>query len=162
MQLYANTSVYSHMNMYEKVDITLLKGIAKTYKMMTRTIQDEMKKRGMDVTREQGMLLKRLCMRDGVIQNDLAWITDRDKTSLARLLSKMEKNGLITRVTDKDDKRAKRVFVTSKGKDKSKTVNLILTELIHKFKSGINEEEIKTTLKTLYAIQSNLDNDFEI
>ena len=45
-------------------------------------------------------------------QHDLAFLTDRDKTSLTRLLSTMEKKNLVARITSSEDKRVN-LFIAS-------------------------------------------------
>ena len=143
-------------------NIKLLKAIGKTFKMMTMTIKDEMDRHALEMTREQGMVLRKLELENGIIQNDLAWVTFRDKTSLARLLSKMEHNGHIRREADPDDRRAKRVFLTKKGLQLRNKVNTILAGLAQRFEKDIDQQNIEQTVLTLRAIQKNLDNDFEI
>lgn len=143
-------------------NILLLKTIGQTFKMMTMTIKDEMERHGLDMTREQGMVLRKLDKEKGMIQNDLAWVTFRDKTSLARLLTRMEESGHIRRETDKEDRRAKRVFLTDKGKDLREKVNHILVELAERFEQGIDKGSLSEAMTTLKAIQKNLDNEFEI
>ncbi|MDX1685227.1 MAG: MarR family transcriptional regulator [Saprospiraceae bacterium] len=150
------------MSSKEPQQFELVKTIGKTFKMLTMTLRDEMKAKGLNITRQQGMLLRRLNIQSGIIQNELAWITERDKTSLARLITKMEKNGLVYRKVDEKDKRAKRVFITEKGRILTEKINKILSDLFLKFQRGLKENEIDITMNTLQTIQNNLDNDFEI
>jgi len=143
-------------------NIRLLKSVGKTFKMMSMTIADEMERSGMRITQAQGMLLRRLSIQDGPIQNDLAWITFRDKTSLARLITKMEKNGYVTRKKDSSDGRAKRVFITEKGRELAASINEVLSAMAKRFSHGIDPDDLAVMMHTLESIQKNLDNDFEL
>ena len=61
--------------------------------MMNQYIADELFKNNIQVTKQQWIILKILHEKnDEVIQNDLAFITNRNKASLTRLISLMEKN----------------------------------------------------------------------
>lgn len=162
VQLLFLSCVRFYMSKENEDTLRLLKAVGKTYKMMTMTITDQMKQCGIDLTREQGMLLKRLHQQNGMIQNDLAWITFRDKSSLARLVDKMEKKGLIQRRSDIADKRVKRVYLTAEGKRLFKRVDKVLHNLLERLNQGIDPNEMKNLITTLEAVQNNLDNQFEI
>ena len=62
------------------------------------------------------MFLKHLHEQDGRKQNDLAFITNRSKTALTRLIHTMEKKGFVSRQVSKEDLRINNVFITDKGK----------------------------------------------
>ena len=144
------------------VEFELMKQLGKTFKMLSYYIKDEMAKRGFDITREQGMLLRRLSLGDGLIQNDLAWVTDRDKTSLARLLNKMESRQLVKREADPDDKRAKRVYLTLEGRRMAKKIKSVLSENSKRLFKGMSQDDMAMTMSLLMRIQNNLDHDIEI
>lgn len=144
------------------IQFELVKQLGKTFKMLSYCIKGEMEKSGLDITREQGMLLRRLNIEDGLIQNDLAWVTDRDKTSLARLLSKMEDRELVRRENDEDDKRAKRVYLTSKGRKMASQINDVLSESSNRFFRGMNHDDMALAMSLLLRIQNNLDHDIEL
>ena len=68
-----------------KETITLLPWIGKTAKFMDYYIADYMKVQGIDISKQQFIVLKHLQDQDGRKQNDLAFITNRSKTALTRL-----------------------------------------------------------------------------
>ena len=71
---------------------TLAPWIGKTFKMMNIFISDVFQQNNIKVTKEQWIALKVLHEdSDGIIQNDLAFITNRNKASLTRLVNVMEK-----------------------------------------------------------------------
>ena len=80
-------------------------------------ISDGLKEEGIDLTKAQMILLHRLRMADGQPQHSLAFITDRDKASLARLLTTMENKNLVARIPSKTDGRVNLIFLTKHGEE---------------------------------------------
>ena len=76
-----------------------------------------MKMSGIDISKEQFIVLKHLDEEDGRIQNDLAFITNRSKTALTRLINTMEKKGICTPSVSETDMRINHVFLTPLGKE---------------------------------------------
>ena len=68
------------------------------------------------VTLRQFSVLAALSGNDGVSQSDLVNATGIDRSTLADMVARMEKAGLIKRVASKTDKRAKVVSLMVKGK----------------------------------------------
>ena len=81
-------------------------------KMVDYHLQVAFDNYGLDMTKEQMVVLKRLHEQDGINQNELASLTYRDKSSLARLISKMESKNYIRKVQSKEDKRNNEIFIT--------------------------------------------------
>ena len=68
------------------------------------------------ITLRQFSVLSALSGNDGVSQSDLVNATGIDRSTLADMVARMEKAGLIKRVASKTDKRAKVVSLMAKGK----------------------------------------------
>ena len=68
------------------------------------------------ITLRQFSVLAALSGNDGVSQSDLVNATGIDRSTLADMVARMEKAGLIKRVASKMDKRAKVVSLMAKGK----------------------------------------------
>ena len=71
---------------------------------------------GYDVSPEQFAILVILHYQDGIIQAEIAEAVNRDKTTVSRVLGRMEKSGLITKKSEADNKRINKIFITAKGK----------------------------------------------
>jgi len=99
------------------IDRSIMPWIGKTGKWMTNFIAEKFKKYQLNLTIEQWVVLKVLHNEDGLKQNDLAYITSRNKTSLTRLVQTMEKYHLIARLQDTEDKRINRIFLTKHGSE---------------------------------------------
>lgn len=68
------------------------------------------------ITLRQFSVLAALSGNEGVSQSDLVNATGIDRSTLADMVARMEKAGLIKRVASKTDKRAKSVSLMAKGK----------------------------------------------
>ena len=110
----------------------------------------------MDLTKEQMVVLKKLHEEDGLNQNELAYLTYRDKSSLARLLSKMEKKKYIERKPCETDKRANLVFLTPYGKEIFESTKPFVHNLIIRMEHAISESEKQQIITLLKKVQTNL------
>jgi len=130
--------------------------MGKTVKVVDYFLQESLKENSLDLTKEQMIVLKKLHGEDGLNQNELAFLTLRNKSSLTRLLVKMEKKGYIKRIQSTTDKRNNNVFITANGKALFQKTMPVIKNLIHTVEKGISREE-KTQLTTiLKKIQENL------
>lgn len=139
--------------------VILLKTMGKTFRMMSVMIQQRMHQAGIHLSREQAMILKWLSDNNGIIQNELAWITDRDKTTLTRILAKLESADYLERKSCAKDKRAKRVFITAEGKKIATQVEHVLAGVASDFLEKIPNENKSITVDTLHIIQNQLANE---
>ena len=70
---------------------------------------------GLDITPEQWTVLIFLWKRDGVSQQELCNATFKDKPSMTRLIDNMEKQHLVVRINDKNDRRTNLIHLTKTG-----------------------------------------------
>jgi DNA-binding MarR family transcriptional regulator len=68
------------------------------------------------VTLRQTVLLAAIAEAEGASQSDLVGATGVDRSTLAEMMSRMERKGLIARSTAQDDGRAKSVSLTAEGR----------------------------------------------
>lgn len=135
--------------------------LGKTVKILEYYLQERFKQHGLDLTKEQMVVLKKLHDEDGLSQNELAFLTLRNKSSLTRLLSKMEKKGYINRMQSSKDKRINNVFLTNFGKDTFMKTKPAIKEMITVTEQNISEVEKQQIIRTLKKIQSNFDSNSE-
>ena len=100
----------------KNIDDTIMPWLGKTGKMVYVFMADQLKQHGLNMSMEQAIILKILHEEDGQPQNDMAIVTNRHKATLTRVLDTMEKNHLVVRIADKEDKRVKRVYITKHGR----------------------------------------------
>ncbi len=136
--------------------ISLLPWIGKTAKFIDYFVADHMKENGIDLSKEQFIVLKYLNEKDGLIQNDLAFITNRSKTALTRLIQTMEKKGLVYRRSCKTDLRINHVFLTEFGREIWNRSYPHILEIVAELQQGISDEALEIVRDTMEQIQQNI------
>jgi DNA-binding MarR family transcriptional regulator len=135
--------------------------LGKTVKVIEYYLQEKFNQYDLDLTKEQMIVLKRLHDKDGLSQNQLAFLTLRNKSSLTRLLSKMEKKQYINRKQSKEDKRINHVYLTPLGKEVFKRTKPAIQEIITTMEQHISDSEKQQIIKTLKKIQINFGSEIE-
>lgn len=112
--------------------------------------------RGLAITPEQWSVLGSLWEEEGVHQSLLAEKTDKDRHNITRILSLLEKRGLIRRKPDKDDKRRQRVYLTQSGKALESELVPVATEFMRRAFRGLTDQEMSSLKHILRQIWSNV------
>lgn len=136
---------------------TLPPWIGRTYKVINIYISDVFHKNNIQVTKEQWIVLKILHEDNHkIIQNDLAFITNRNKASLARLINVLEKNKLVTRKPSKEDSRKNFIYITKKGEQLFLKMKPLMLRSIEIIQEGVTQNEKKIFIKVMKKIQKNI------
>lgn len=98
------------------------------------------------------MILKE---EEGRSQDSIALSRGFDKTMIAKSVVRLEEEGLIYRVTDPDDKRVKRLYLTDAGRAISPEISCIGLGINASLFRGFTEEEVHTFLTSLRKIAMN-------
>jgi len=109
-----------------------------------------------DITVDQWEILVVLWEREGITQKELAERLYKDQTNIARMLFKLENKGFIHRVTHEADRRALRVYLTSKGRDMKDKIMEPSIEAYKKTIAGLTEEEVDNFRRTLAVMYNNV------
>jgi DNA-binding MarR family transcriptional regulator len=142
--------------MATEVNTSLFKAIGLTSKLLGIYINENLQLSGFKLTRNQFIVLKILSEREGICQNDLAFITERDKTSLTRLISALELKGMVFRKTANDDRRKKIINITKLGLDVLNEARPIVRKLEGEVAKDITTEELERLLNVLAKVQANV------
>ncbi len=137
-------------------DDTLIPWVARLNLEFTYLSNKKFREQHINLSKEQWVVLKHLNQQDGLTQNDLAFITHRDKTSMTRLINNMEKKGYIRREICAQDRRINHIYIKPSGRDILYRTVPIMTELIRTMQDGIPSEIIEKTIETLKKVQNNL------
>ena len=135
---------------------TLGPWLGKTMKMIDYHVQDVFHEKNISLTKIQWIVLKRLDEHDGIPQHHLAFLTNRNKASLARLINTMEKKNLVARIPCKTDKRSNRIHLTKHGRQTFRDTLPIMEEMSAALQENISEEEIQATIAVIKKVQENL------
>ena len=129
--------------------------LGKTVKIVDYYLQEELKSQDLDLTKEQRVVLKKLHDRNGINQSELAFLTLRNKSSLTRLLGKMESKKYITRKQSLEDKRVNNVFLTNCGREVFTKTRPVIKQIINIMERKISKEEKEQAIKIMKKIQFN-------
>src|SRR5690606_7499768 len=105
---------------------------------------------------EQWTLLYYLWIEEGRTQQELAFLTFRDKPSISRLINNLEKLKLVMRVNDKEDKRSNLIFLTKQGRQLRDVCMRGAKRTIEEALEGVNYEQMQKAKDTLEHLYSNL------
>ena len=89
---------------------------------------------------------------DGLIQSELSRLISSDPNTIASLVERMEKAGLVERVTHEKDRRAYRIRLKPGGKRKYQQAREIALSLQGEILSGFSEAEREKFLENLALI----------
>ena len=112
---------------------------------------------GYDITPEQWAVLNRLWEQDGLSQVELAERTFKDKPGTTRILSLLEKKGIVLRRRDAEDGRVMHVFLTKAGKDLKEKLIQCAEEVLVKSGQNVTKVELTQFTQTLHKILNNLE-----
>lgn len=115
-----------------------------------------------DLTRGQYLYLVRICENPGIIQEKLAEMIKVDRTTTARAIKKLEKNGMIKKEQDQENRKIRHLYPTSKGKT---VYPLIIRENEHSNQvalQGITEEEAQQLKTLLEKVSANVSDDWNL
>ena len=121
-----------------------------------RRLQRNFKESGLHITAEQWSVLYYLWESEGLSQQDIAKLTFRDKPSVSRLISNLEKQKLLVRVCSSRDKRANQIYLTAQGhKIKDKCMQQA-EKTISEALSGVDRVSMQQAQQILEIVFNNL------
>jgi len=130
------------------------------HRLAHRYFEQEFRSTGL----HRGMIhiLKELEARDGVPQQELCCSLSLDKANVARILGRMERAGLVVRITDSADGRAKNIYLTGRGREMLEPLNHTLKRWSELLTGDMTDEEIlvlkKLLMRSIAGIRENLEN----
>ncbi len=107
-----------------------------------------------DLTPQQFGLLGFLWREDGLSQSVLSARSQIDRTTMGGLIDRLEKEGLVARQADPDDRRAYRICLTEKGKALQPELTPLALKAQRKLAAKLTPEEQETLMSLLEKIRS--------
>ena len=112
---------------------------------------------GLDVTPDQWVVLYRLAETAGLTQAGLGERTVKDKTTITRILDRLQARGLLTRRRDPSDRRSQRLFLTPEGENiVSRLVPLVRTFAAAAY-ADLTDDDKSALRRILGRIENRLD-----
>ncbi len=131
--------------------------MGRTTRAMSRMLQNIITSAGYDITIEQWVIIVNLNRKNGQFQQQLADNIYKNKTSVTRMISALQKNGLVERIPDPKDLRQKRIFLTQKGGQLYKKLRPLAIKVQEMATLGIEPEEMEYCKNILLKIYSNIE-----
>ena len=109
-----------------------------------------------ELVKGQARLLLLIKDNDGCTQKELAGFVGVKYSSMSERLDKLEKSGYIERVSDEENMKFKRIFITSEGKTASVQCRKIIKELDELMFKGMTKKDKAVFETYLSKIYKNL------
>jgi MarR family transcriptional regulator, organic hydroperoxide resistance regulator len=144
-----------------QAQVQLRTGIGKllrhAHRAYSRKLQDGLAAHG--VTLAQYLHLRELWELNGVTQNELSQKVGIEKASSTSVLDALEKNGLIVRVRNAQDRRKVNVHLTPAGQRIRELISPAARSVAMQAVSDLSEPELDSLFSALNRVIANLDQD---
>lgn len=111
----------------------------------------------MKLTRGQYLFLVRIYENPGMISDHIAEILSVDRTTAARSIQKLERQELVVKKSDSNNKKIRHLFVTEKGKKLAQIIEKENNFSNQMALSGLDQSERKQLNKLLSKVEQNVD-----
>ncbi len=141
---------------------SLAPNLGKTVKLIEHCVDEMLVRKGFNLTKMQFILLHKVHEQNGACQNELAFASNRNKSSLARAINVLEKKNYIARIPSEEDKRVNQLFVTKSGLDVLERSTPIFEEMRKIIYKGISEEEANKVIDIVKRIRANVNEEVQL
>ncbi|CAB1075368.1 hypothetical protein D1AOALGA4SA_3188 [Olavius algarvensis Delta 1 endosymbiont] len=131
---------------------------------MNAVLHRAFKSAGYNITAQQWAVLNRLWEENGLHQSLLAERTTKNRHNVSRMLTVLEKQGLLERRPDPEDARLQRIYLTEKGAKLQEVLVPIAHSVIESMFKGLKKSDLESLRHTMGHLSDNLDlfDDFSI
>ena len=136
-------------------DTTLSVLLPEVSKLLRRRFELLAREHGL--TLPQWRILAELDRRDGISQKALADATDSDAMTVSGILDRLEKRGLVLRVADPTDSRAKLASLTGEGAAQIAETRVLGRELLDHALEGLGDDARETFANCLIHMRTRLN-----
>jgi DNA-binding MarR family transcriptional regulator len=123
---------------------------------INRKLVNDFKKHNIDLTPEQWTALLKLWEGDGITQQQICNATYKDKPSMTRLLTQLEKKNLVVRIPSKEDRRTNLIYLTHAGKELEAEAKDVAKQTLKQTLKGLTKRQLNTCQECLGEIIMNI------
>jgi DNA-binding MarR family transcriptional regulator len=138
-------------NTLERDPLILIHDLAR----LMRTRFDQQARR-FGMTRAQWIILIRLERQPGLSQNELAHICEVEPITIGRLIDRLEKQGLVQRCADPQDRRIRRLKLTSEARTLISVIEREIQTMRARLNAGLEASKLNGLADTLLHMKDNL------
>ncbi len=124
---------------------------------LKKHIADVFKKKGVNLTAEQYLVMDTLWNEGTLTQQTIAFIIQKDKNSVTQFIDNLEKKGLVERAVDKNDRRVNNIVVTEKGMAMKQSTKELAIDSMNKVVESIPEEQLTIFVDVLRKACNNIE-----
>lgn len=136
------------------MDASLGTTISSVARLLRRSFDE--RARTMGVTRPQWQVLSLLLRHEGIKQGGLAELLEVEPITAARMIDRLQEAGFVERRSDPADRRAWRIFITTKGRDLVDRIRPLGVQTSELAYQGIDETDLVHLQATLERVRANL------
>jgi DNA-binding MarR family transcriptional regulator len=124
---------------------------------LRRTVADKAL-RPLGITRSQSWVLAFLHRHEGsgMTQSELAKEMNVGKVTMGGLIDRLEEGGYVERRSDAEDRRARRIFMTAKGTNLVKRMQVVSEKLNAEILRGISDKDVVKVEDVLSRVKQKL------
>lgn len=112
--------------------------------------------RRLGITRAQWLVLTRLHRRPGASLSELAEMMEVEKATAGRMIDRLVANGWVERRTPRDDRRIKRVYLTSEAEKVHKRIWSVAENTVDAALADLSGRERRQLMTLLQRIKTTL------
>ena len=116
---------------------------------IARRLQRKLNHASVNLTIEQWSILYHLWKQDGMTQQELCEASFRDKPSITRLVDNLGKAGLVNRVTDENDRRSNRIYLTADAQKLEEKTMKLAEDTLNEALKGVPAEHVEISKQVL-------------
>ena len=130
--------------------------LSRTASLLDLMFQRSINEKGYSVTVHQWRILQKLYDSNGLSQVELGKLLDKNGPNVTRILDIMEKNDLICRNTDPEDRRKFLIHLTAKGREMKEKIAPLSRSSREKALKNISQGDLKKLREVLNRIYENM------
>jgi DNA-binding MarR family transcriptional regulator len=115
-----------------------------------------LKEKNLPITPEQFSVLTHLWKSDGLQQSELAVCTNRNRANVTRIIDILEREGIVIRQDDPNDRRVFKIFLTEFGKKLKVETAICAQKSIEDSLINVPEEDRTIAMKVFKKIINNV------
>lgn len=131
--------------------------ISRLYRLNQRFFAQRLQELSLPIEVGQLPALIQVYRHPGITQDGISANAGIDKGTVAHTVKQLEDNGLVSRQTDRNDKRVNHIFVTEKGLKCEEQVFQIIEELHNVLYKGLSDSEIEEAISLLEHMRRNMN-----
>lgn len=140
--------------MNDTVDCDIRQSLDRISSQMRRDYSESLRELNLYVGQDN--LLYRLWLGDGITQMQISEYLKCEPPTVTNMVKSLEQNGFIYRKRDEQDARVMRIFLTDKGKELEKPIEVKWKQQQEKLLKSILPEERLLLRRLLKQMESNL------